>query len=311
MGADYSDLPAFAFPVLTWGPNVATGEPSGHGIGIFYQPQDVVMLAWPEGNRRLGRTFVDSDGRCWEIVAERVTRTVPVFLMKLVSLSLYKAEYRMRYEFVERPPMTVEAVREFLIAALTADRALYRGREGREYRKQVETARQMSDFFTPRVSLEQDAINGLVPVSLPKQWLTWKGRCSRWAFAAAWAMIGAFWLRIWLDPNAPEPRSMPVMLATVATGFVGLSLVVRRLHDLRRTGWWGAYWGLWTMICAWIHDTDKDGAAAVVAGWLWWTVTACMVVCLSILPGTRGPNLYGFGRGTFRKQPPNAVPGEP
>jgi hypothetical protein len=49
------------------------------------------------------------------------------------------------------------------------------------------------------------------------------------------------------------------------------------------------------MVCAVIHDVFRDTGGAIVAGWLWWTPVLCVLACLAVLPGTPGPNRYGFG----------------
>ncbi len=295
MRDDYSDLPAFVFPVVAWAPDAATGVPWSEGVLYFLTPRDVVTSRWFEGDRRAGWTFVDSIGRCWEVAASRVTNLRSARLLRALSLTIYFPEHRLAYEFVECAPMTVDAVRNRLLAAVRANPKFYRWGEGKQRREQLLVAERIAEMVRREAAVDGYEISRFAPMGMLEQWLTWKGRCSRRVFAVTCAMIGVLWLEIWLDPNAPGTRSAPVAFAAFGSAILGVSLVVRRLHDLRQSGGWAAYWLLWTMICGFIHDIDRNGAAAVVGGLLWWVATAVMVVWLSVLPGTPGPNRYGFG----------------
>lgn len=151
MGADYSDLPAFVFPVFAWSPNVATGQTDDDGTREFRTPWDVVTITAPEPYYQ-GWTFVDSEGRCWEAVGCRVTNPVQARVIQALSIWFRKAEFRLAFEFVEHPPVTFETVRERLLAAIAANPQFdgFGTGLGRRLQRRLRAAKRFSDLPEPQ-----------------------------------------------------------------------------------------------------------------------------------------------------------------
>lgn len=301
MREDYSDLPTFVFPVLAWSPNPATGVPFADGVRCFRTPRDVVTIRWLD-ERPIGWTFVDSEGRRWEVAAVRVIDRLRARLLRVFSNLIPGAEYRLAYEFMERSPTTVEEVRTRLLAAVEANPTFYRYGAGRQRRQQLLAAEQLSDLIVPEKTDEEYAIEGLQPVGFWGRWFFGEGRCSRRLFAATiaglLALHAAIWLAYMLIPKLPIlPGRIYFGISLISVIAFGAA-IIRRLHDLRLSGWWLISAGAWAIVCAVIHDVFGDTGGAIVAGWLWWTPVLCVLACLAVLPGAPGPNRYGFGRQT-------------
>jgi uncharacterized membrane protein YhaH (DUF805 family) len=298
MRDDYSDLPAFVFPVLAWSPDPATGVPFADGVRCFRTPRDVVTIRWLD-QQPIGWTFVDSEGRRWEVAAVRVIDRLSARLLRVFSNLIPGTEYRLAYEFMERSPTTVDEVRNRLLAAVRANPTFYRYGAGRQRRQQLLAAEQLSDLIVPEKTDEEYAIEHLQPVGFWGRWFFGEGRCSRRLFAATIAGLLALHAAIWTAwMVSPVGFVRPgriyfaiLLMSAIAFG----SAIIRRLHDLRRSGWWPISAFAWGMVCAVIHDVFRDTGGAIVAGWLWWTPVLCVLACLAVLPGTPGPNRYGFG----------------
>lgn len=299
MRDDYSDLPAFVFPVLAWAPEPATGVAFLDGVRCFRTPRDVVTIRWLD-EQPFGWTFVDSEGRRWEVAAVRVINLSSARLKAAFLFWIPGAEYRLAYQFVERSPATVDDVRNRLLAAVKTNPTFYRHGAGRRRRKRLLAAEQLSDLIVPEQTEEEYAIEHLQPPGFWGRWFFGEGRCSRRGFASTIAGLLGLHAAIWLAVMViPILLILPwriyfaiFLLSVIAFG----SAIIRRLQDLRLSGWWLISAPAWGMVCAVIHDVFRDTSGAIVASWLWWTPVFCVLACIAVLPGTPGPNRYGFGR---------------
>lgn len=115
---------------------------------------------------------------------------------------------------------------------------------------------------------------------------SWEGRASRrefWYFHL-FVFIVAFLVGMFTAPESPEPlypESPYQALFLLAVLFPLVSVLVRRLHDQGRSGWW-----------AWL---------ALFVPFAW--------IVLGVLPGTPGANFYGPGEGGARPLVPRKPPG--
>lgn len=296
MGTKVSDLPPFAFPVIAWAPEPAIGSPYDDGTREILTPRDLTTIYFPETDLRLGWTFVDAEGRSWEAVSSRVTGRADPWWTRTLPKWLHHPKYRLEVVYVERPAVPFDKVKSRLFAAVAANPQAYRGHYGPDRRRELRAAESLRDLIK---SEEARAIERLKPETWWWQWLFWEGRCSRPAFVIAGAAIAT---AIWFDVAWRIP--MPIFLVVLLVSFVfGISAVVRRLHDLGRTGWWIATWLLFNIVCAQVHDGVGDPAIKAMAVIVWAVVTIAALGFLAAAPGDRGVNRYGFASGRVRRHP--------
>ncbi len=287
MGTDYCDLPSFIFPVVAWAPEPATGDPFDDGTREFLKTRDVATIYFPKSDLRLGWTFVDAQGRSWEVVSSHVRGRADARWTWVLPDWIYHPRYRLVYEFVERPPVSFDAVKSRLFAAVTANPQAYPGDYAWSRRRQLRGAGSLADLIKPEEAL---AIERLEPTALWWQWLMFEGRASRLAFLAAFAGLLALWLAIlWIGLNELTFVSMALV-----SGAFGMSAIIRRMHDLGLSGRWVVPWFVWTWLCGSIHDVFRDTGGPLIAGWLWWIPNLCIFGLLVLWPGTRGVNRYGY-----------------
>jgi uncharacterized membrane protein YhaH (DUF805 family) len=284
-----AQLPAFSFPVVAWAPEPATGDPADDGTREFLSLRDLTTSYFPQSDLRLGWTFVDAEGNCWTAASSQVAGRADAWWKRALPRWIHSPAYRLAFEFAERPPMAFDKVKGRLLAAVSANPQAYRG-YAHQRRQELRAAESLHDLIK---SDEARAIERLTPVSLWWQWLFWEGRCSRLMFAGvSAAILTASWLAI--------PRfhlSMPALLAVlVSVSILSLSAVVRRLHDIGRTGWWLGTWFLVNMLCAVVHDSAENVAVKAAAAYAWQTATLAALAFLALWPGTRGPNRYGHSK---------------
>jgi len=285
-----SGLPAFNFPVVAWAPEAATGDPCDDGLRELHAPPDVTTIYFPEIERRLGWMFVDAEGRCWESVSSRVTGRADAWWTRSLPEWLHHPRYRLALIFEERAPMSFDQVKSRLFASVRANPECY-GYDSRRARlEEIRAANSLRDLIKTE---EQRAIDRLEPPPLWWQWLFWEGRCSRPAFfVAGVSSCAAVWVAV-----SPLRMAMPwFLLIVIATAVLAFSAVVRRLHDLSRTGWWIAVWGFFSLSCALAHDHARDPGLKSLAAAIWQAATLCALGFVALAPGTRGPNRYGFAR---------------
>lgn len=295
-GGDASQLPAFAFPVMAWAPEPATGDIGDDGIREFRTPGDVATTYMPESDLRLGWTFVDVEGRCWEVVSSQVIDSAYPSWTRATHGWIGEPRYRLALEFAERPPMAFDAVKSRLFAAVKANAQFYRfDRRGRL--QELRDAQSLRDLIKTEDELaaerEAHAIARLSSQALWWQWLFWEGRCSRRSFLAGFVVVCT---AIWLVVDVLKLQMPMFLIILIGCLVLGMSMVVRRLHDLRLSAWWTALWFVWSFLCGSIHDLARDTGGPIVAGWLWWISNVFIFGCLALWPGTRGPNRYGHSR---------------
>lgn len=279
----------FVFPVIAWAPEPVTGDACDDGTRGFLTARDVVTTCFPDDDRRLGWTFVDVEGRSWEAVSSRVIGRADPWWARALPKWLWHPRYRLALDFEERPSMPFDAVKTRLFSAVSANPRYYR-EYARDRRDELRAAENLNDLV---MSAEARAIRELRPTPLWSQWLFWEGRCSRITFVgftaafltAAW--VGVSWLR--LPPL--------VLLTTLGLGLLlWISTLVRRLHDLRLTGWWSMAWLVASFPSAVIVDSISDPTVKAGAAATWQIATLVALAFLALAPGTRGPNRYGLSR---------------
>jgi uncharacterized membrane protein YhaH (DUF805 family) len=222
-------------------------------------------------------------------VSSRVTGRADAWWTRALPEWIHHPQYRLAYDFAERPPVSFDTVKSRLFAVVTANPQAYPGGYGRNRRQELRAARSLSDLIKSEEAL---AIERLEPTAWWRQEFFGEGRCSRRAFLAAVAGLVAVWLGV---GRIGVTGSVLVAISLVSGAF-GLSAVIRRLHDLRLSGGWTMLWLAWSMLCALIHDFAGKSAGPIVAGWLWWMPNLCIFGCLALWPGTRGPNRYGYSK---------------
>jgi uncharacterized membrane protein YhaH (DUF805 family) len=88
-----------------------------------------------------------------------------------------------------------------------------------------------------------------------------------------------------------EPAMIGCAVILVAVSIIGLSLTVRRLHDLDLAGWW--------VLAIWIAPAAVEAALYQLAGkpqlasTLSGALTLAIGLWLWFMPGTRGANRFG------------------
>jgi uncharacterized membrane protein YhaH (DUF805 family) len=283
-----SQLPVFVFPVIAWTPHPATGEAGDDGTRSFLALDDVTITYMPESDLRLGWTFVDAEGRCWEAVSSRVIGRAEAWWARWWPGWFYDRKYRLAMDFAERPPITFDGVKTRLHAGVTANPQAYRGYT-RQRRNELGSAQSLRDLIKSEETL---AIERLRPEPLWWQWLFAEGRCSRLTFVGVMAVLTVLVALVWLV-IVWRQLPAPALLLILVLSLMSLSAVVRRLHDLRRSAWWIAAWFLFSFLCAFVHDTASIPAVKMVAASTWQITTLCVLAFLALAPGTRGPNRYG------------------
>lgn len=292
MGRDKSDgstMPAFVFPVVAWAPEPATGVPGDDGVRQFLTAVDIQTAYLPE-DLRLGWTFVDVNGCCWEAVSSRVVGGAYPWWARLSRGWIWDRRYTLAVAFVERPPMSFDAVKSRLFAAVSANPEAYPDYYAADRRQELRQAASLRDLIKTE---EQLAVERLQPVSLWWQWLFWEGRCSRRGFLAGFAGIA---VGLWVGVALLRVQMPWFLVITAAAALLATSLVVRRLHDLGRTGWWITAWFLFNWLCAQAYELLTAASLKSLAAVGWQAVTLGLLGLLAVLPGTRGDNRYGFGR---------------
>lgn len=278
-------LPDFTFPVVAFAPEAATGAPGDDGTREFLTPRDLTTTWFPETDLRLGWTFADVDGRCWACVSSWVIGRADAWWTRASPDWIHHPRYALALEFEPRPPMSFDAVKARLFAAVKANPQAHREYAGERF-AQLRAAKSLADLIK---SDEAWAIERHRPTPLWWRWLFWEGRASRRGFAAAAALLVLAWALL-AALHFPRPAIVPVFLLGL---LLACSMVVRRLHDLRRGGWWIAVWFAWSFLCAQVHDTGGDPRVQMLAVSAWWISTLCVLGLLAIWPGTPGPNRYG------------------
>lgn len=284
-------LPNFSYPVVAWAPEPATGDPGDDGTRSFVGPREVVTTYFPESDLRQGWIFVDREGRSWEAVSSTVTGRAN-WWSRLVPRLLFNPAYRLALEFENRPPVSFDAVKTRLHLAVTANPQIVGYAPHR--RAELRAANDLADLIKSDEAL---AIERLQPSSW-WDWIAGTGRCPRrWfvvvgcaiAFAASW-LLGA-------STMVPFPIWLGSIMALVA---LTLSLIVRRLHDLRLAGRWIVVWFPISMVSAFVYERAQNDLLAEAAARGWQGLTVGALVLLAVWPGTRGDNRYGFGRAKSR-----------
>ena len=285
-------LPNFSYPVVAWAPEPATGDPGDDGTRGFVGPRGVVTTYFPDSDLRQGWTFVDRDGRSWEAISSVVVGRAD-WWTRLLPGWLVTPAYRLSLEFAERSPVSFDAVKTRLHLAVTANPQI--ADYARQRRAELREARHLGDLVK---SDEARAIERLGPTSW-WDWIAGTGRCPRrWFMVVGGAIVlAASWL---LGASTVVP--FPIWLgAIMALAALTISLIVRRLHDLRLPGWWLLSWFPISMVSAFVYERAQNDLAASFAAWTWQGLTLGALAILAMWPGTRGDNRYGRARNSAAK----------
>lgn len=287
-----SPLPDFTFPVIALAPDTAAVDPRDSGIRAFNSVHELTRTFMPMVDTRLGWTFVDLQGRCWEATSSKVVGRAEHWPKSLLPSFFYDPQYRLVHAFAEQSPMSFDAVKSRLFAKVKANPQFWGADAGWKF-QELREAESLRDLVKTDAELaaerEAGAIERLKPEPLWWQWLSWEGRCSRRGFVAAMALIAGWMLIAWRT-------TMPtIVIMFIVALILWVSAIVRRLHDLRLSGWWVVPWWLWVQFClSGYKFAPQWGQSALF--WSGWLSTAGLFGCLCLWPGTRGPNRYGFSR---------------
>lgn len=285
--------PVFTFPVVAWTPVPATHDPTDSGVRDFRSLEELSTNYLADEDLRLGWTFVDVNGRAWECVGSQVVgRAGPLWVRIWPRWLVFDARYRLAMDFLERPPLSFPEVRQRLLAAVAANRRFY-GFEARHRRHELGEAQSLRDVVK---SPEQRAVERLTPVSFWSQWLSAEGRCSRRAFAPSIAAI--FVLSVLISASTIWVTAFPLfLLGLFAFAGLSVSLLIRRLHDLGRSGGWLALAGAFTLLCAFAHDVTAEPTIRTVFAPTWQISMLGGLTFLALAPGQKRHNRFGFARG--------------
>lgn len=287
MGKDFSDLPAFAFPVQAWAPEPATDDPYNDGTAAFLTPSEVATTLFP-GPLFVGWTFVDERGRCWEVASSGVSGRADGWWTRLLPASIYRPRYRRTYSFLERPAMGFDQVKKRLLLAVEANPAFY-GDEGAEFaREKLKSVSRLSELYASEGAYDAES-------SEWRQWLFLKGRCSRITFAVVFgvaASVGLTALRL-----AERDDTSGVVFGAMAFGalLIAIAASVRRLHDLGVSGWLVLLGKPWLVMQLYFHDHPETVGESPILVRGVWTLSLLGLACLALLPGTRRPTACVYG----------------
>lgn len=292
MRADYSYLPAFVFPVIVWAPEAATGDPDADGTLGFLEACEIATTYFPEP-MFLGWTFVDNAGRSWEVTGSYVQGRADAWWTRALPTWISTPRYRRSFEFVERPPVAFDAVKDRMALAMKANPEFYSGYEDFA-RERLEAATSLSNLFH---SEEAAAAESFEPLAWWRQWAFMKGRCSRLIFAAAVAVAAlGVALAMWWGEGSLGGLLLVCAALLFASVFLAIAAMVRRLHDLGLSGWWLLLGKPWLVAQLYFHDHPAAAGESPSIVWLLWAVGVFVLGALTLWPGTPGPNRYGFGR---------------
>jgi len=142
--------------------------------------------------------------------------------------------------------------------------------------------------------------------------MNFKGRAARaeywwWALFFCVVILVAFALDIVVFFILGSANILPFLIVTyIALFFPTLSVIVRRLHDTNRSGWWLLLFyalNILTTIAAFLTGAMNPGVQVSGAGAVLVAVTAiltlaCLIVLLifMLLPSNPGNNRYGPNR---------------
>lgn len=128
---------------------MATGDAGDDGIRMFYGPKELALTYMPKVDTRLGWTFVDSRHRCWEAVSVKMLGRAKSWPMSLLPGLLYDTQYRLIFDFAERPSISFDAIRSRLLAAIRANPRHYSQGYGSERRRELLSAQTVEELTKP------------------------------------------------------------------------------------------------------------------------------------------------------------------
>lgn len=289
------DLPDFAFPLAAWSPDPATGDADDDGVREIHDVEDLTRIYFPKTDLRRGWMFVDAKGRCWEAVATRVAGRADPLWARILPEWLHARSYRLVYEFEARAPMTFDAVKTRLFAAVTANPQAYEHHQRRSRLALLREANTLRDVIK---SPGEWAAERWSPTPWWSQWLSGEGRCTRLAFATTLGLVLISMITAFAVLGVMEADGRVLFGVGLVAAAVVWSAVIRRQHDIGLSAWLGmGLWFVWSMVWALIHDHADASWAVTAAVRIWQATTIAAVVALAVWPGQRARNAHGPGRG--------------
>ncbi len=291
MGKDFSDLPAFAFPVQAWAPEPATDDPYNDGTVAFLTPSEVATTLFP-GPLFVGWTFVDDRGRCWEVASSRVSGRADGWWTRVLPALIYRPRYRRTYSFLERPAMGFEQVKKRLLLAVEANPAFY-GDEGAQFAN--ERLNSVSSLAELYYSEDAFVTGASEPLVWWRQWLFLKGRCSRITFAAVFGIAAPVGLAALRLTESGDSNELAYGALAFAALLIAVAASVRRLHDLGVSGWCVLLGKPWLVMQLYFHNHPEAVGESPILVRVVWTLSLLGLAYLAFWPGTRRPTAYVYG----------------
>ncbi|AEV39124.1 protein containing DUF805 [Pseudovibrio sp. FO-BEG1] len=129
-------------------------------------------------------------------------------------------------------------------------------------------------------------------------YLGFKGRLGRakfWLFNLFWIglfMCGlVFMIEVFPIASHSVPRTLAVLMS-IALYYIQLSLMIRRLHDMGKSGWWFVLYCLVPSIYFAFLPMIPEYGASIVVTLVFAFVAFGGLVNAGFAPGTKGPNKY-------------------
>jgi uncharacterized membrane protein YhaH (DUF805 family) len=291
MGKDFSDLPAFAFPMMAWAPEPATDDPYNDGTIAFLTPSEVATTLFP-GPLFVGWTFVDDRGRCWEVESSGVSGRADGWWTRVLPASIYRPRYRRTYSFLERPAMGFDVVKKRLLLAVEANPAFY-GEDGAQFaREKLNSVSRLAELFPSDEAIDAEASE---PLLWWRQWLFLKGRCLRITFAVVFGVAAPVGLAALRLAGRDDPSGFAFGALAFTALLIAIAASVRRLHDLGVSGWWLLLGKPWLVTQLYFHNHPEAVGESPILVRVVWTVSLLGLAYLALWPGTRRPTAYVYG----------------
>lgn len=121
------------------------------------------------------------------------------------------------------------------------------------------------------------------------------GRAKFWLFNLFWIglfMCGlVFMIEVFPIASHPVPRTMAILMS-IALYYIQFSLMIRRLHDMGKSGWWFVLYFLVPSIYFAILPTLPEYGASLVVSLVFAFVAMGGLANVGFAAGTKGPNKY-------------------
>lgn len=86
---------------------------------------------------------------------------------------------------------------------------------------------------------------------------------------------------------------IPIIILSLATLYPSFALIIKRLHDRNKSGWWSLVFYIPSILSNIVNATMPGGTLAMICGLLGLIAAIWLLVEVGFLKGTDGPNDYG------------------